>query len=438
MLLLSLVSFALTWLTPGDPVQQRMVAEGVRTSGVDLKTYEREYRLLASRLDYDLPLFYFTVTHAALPDTLHRIVQADRRQTVRRLALRHGDWPRVQQYYRALLGARLAEEEAVQVTARRLLTRAERPYIERQLRGLPDGENTTELRTAYQDMVRHTDRSSLLWPRIYWNGTENRYHRYLLRLADGDLGISYADRRPVAQKIAVALPRTVLLNGLALLVVYLLAIPLGLYMAHYHRSRFDRWATGLTFLAFGLPAFWVATLLANFFTTPAYGMNWFPSMGFGEVPLGAGWWEALSIRASHLLLPVFCLAYPSLAYVSRHLRASTLVELERPYVKTARMKGMTGSQVLWRHVFRNAAFPLVTLLGGLLPGLLAGSVLIEQIFNLPGMGQLLYEAATARDWPVVTALVLVNGVLTILGLLLADIGYALVDPRVRLGKLPPR
>ena len=98
------------------------------------------------------------------------------------------------------------------------------------------------------------------------------------------------------------------------------------------------------------------------------------------------------------------------------------------------MKGLSGTQVLWRHVFRNAAFPLVTMLGGLLPALLAGSVLIEKIFNLPGMGQLLFNAANARDWPVVTAVVLLNGLLTIIGLFLADLGYALLDPRVALDK----
>ncbi|THH41979.1 ABC transporter permease [Neolewinella litorea] len=437
-LLLSLVSFVLTWMTPGDPVQQRMVAEGVRTSGENLVAYERSYQRLAEQLDYDLPPFYLTITNAALPDTLHRIVQADRRGAVRELALQFGNWPRVQQFYRALMAARLAEEPEVQTVARRLLVRSDPAYLRQQLATLPPGPAAQSLQTAYRDMVDGADRRDLLLPRVYWHGTENRYHRYLMNLLRGELGVSYADRRPVAQKIATALPRTVLLNGLALVLVYLLAIPLGLYMAYYYHSRFDRWATALTFLAFGLPSFWIATLLANYLTTPAYGMGWFPTMGFGEVPPDAGWWDALQIRASHLILPVFCLTYPSLAYVSRHLRASALIELAQPYVRTARMKGLAGSQVLWRHVFRNAAFPLVTLLGGLLPGLLAGSVLIEQIFNLPGMGQLLYDAATARDWPVVTAVVLVNGVLTILGLLLADIGYALLDPRIRLGKLPPR
>ena len=276
--------------------------------------------------------------------------------------------------------------------------------------------------------------SRILYPRLYWHGSRNRYHQYLRALLRGDLGVSLSDSRPVADKIRQALPRTLLLNGVALLVVYLLAVPLGVYMAYWSGSLFDRCATGMTFLAFGIPSFWVATLLANYLTTPAFGMDWFPSMGFGRIPEGTGLLGVMQIRGAHLFLPVLCLAYPSWAYVSRHLRGATLAELDKPYVRTALMKGMAGTRVLWKHVFRNASFPLITLLGGLLPALLAGSVLIENIFNVPGMGRLLYQSALARDWPVVMALVLITGLLTVVGLVLADVGYALLDPRVRIGK----
>ncbi|MCP9235962.1 ABC transporter permease [Lewinella sp. JB7] len=434
LLLLTVVCFLLTRLTPSDPVKQRMSVEGARSAVSDPAAYDRTYRRIAQQLGYDLPPFYFTITNATIPDTLHRIVNPDRRRVVRSLAQRYGNWPAVQEYARSVLRAAQlppGTDDALATAARKLLVHEEPAYIRRQLRSL-DGAGSRPVHEAYESMLVTARPHRVLYPRIYWNGTANQYHRYLMELLRGDFGEAYSDRRPVADKIAVALPRTVLMNGLALLVVYLLAVPLGLYMANYYNSRFDRWATLLTFLAFGIPSFWVATLLANFFTTPAFGMDIFPSMGFGDVPPGSGWFTSLKIRAGHLFLPVLCLAYPSFAYVSRHLRAAALLELRKPYVKTARMKGLTESQVLWRHVFRNAAFPLVTMLGVLLPALLAGSVAIEQIFNLPGMGQLLYNSATARDWPVVTALVLMNGLLTVIGLTLADVGYALLDPRIRL------
>ena len=437
--MLSLICFALSRATPSDPVAQRIVVEGMQAGQNDPAAYERTYRRLAKRMGYDLPPFYFSVYNGSVPDTLHRIMPKARRQTVRRLAYRYGDWPRVAAYYAAVRAAAdTASDDALLAAARRLLLRADAAYIRRQLASVRNLPAAGAILQAHDAMVGSPRRRRLLLPRLVWHGRRNQYHRYLAGILRGDLGLSYTDGRPVREKLATALPRTARLNAVALAIVYLLAVPLGLYMAYFHGSAFDRWATFITFLAFGLPAFWIATLLANFFTTPAFGMDWFGSMGFGNIPADTPWWEALGIRFHHLALPVFCLVYPSLAYVSRHLRSAALEELQRPYVQTAYMKGLAGSSVLWGHVFRNAAFPLVTLLGGLLPALLAGSVLIEQIFNLPGMGRLLFEAATARDWPVVLALVLVNGAFTVLGLLLADIGYALLDPRVRLGTIPPR
>ncbi|MBB4081018.1 peptide/nickel transport system permease protein [Lewinella aquimaris] len=436
LLLLSVLCFVLTRLTPNDPVKQRMSIEGARSSASNPATYDRQYQRLAHELGFDLPLFYFSVTNAAVPDTLHRIVDSERRRTLRTLTQRYGNWPAVEAYYHRLLDAALLPvgvDDPLAVAARKLLVHESPKYIERQLSALST-ERARPLRDAYERMQREATLYRVLYPRLYWHGSSNQYHRYLLDLLRGEFGTSYIDRRPVVDKVAVAMPRTILLNGLAILLVYLLAVPLGLYMANYHGSRFDRWATLLTFVAFGVPSFWVATLLANFFTTPAFGLNIFPSVGFGSIPVGADWFTVLKIRAGDLFLPVLCLAYPSFAYVSRHLRSAALVELHKPYVLTARMKGLAGSQVLWNHVFRNAAFPLITMLGVLLPALLAGSVVIEQIFNLPGMGLLLYSSATARDWPVVTALVLINGLLTIISLTLADVGYALLDPRVRLDK----
>ncbi|MEL6143598.1 MAG: ABC transporter permease, partial [Bacteroidota bacterium] len=180
-----------------------------------------------------------------------------------------------------------------------------------------------------------------------------------------------------------------------------------------------------------IPAFWLATLLNNFFTTPAFNMDWFPTMGVGEVSENASWWEVLKTRVYYLCLPILSLVLPSLAYLSRQMRTAVLAELDKAYVKTARLKGMSVHRLLWGHVFRNALFPIITLLAGLFPAMIAGSVLVERIFNLPGMGRMLIEAALAQDWPVMLTILLFNGLLTALGILLADISYALADPRLR-------
>jgi peptide/nickel transport system permease protein len=433
--LLSLLCFGLQEITPGDPVDHLLPETSVRTAETDPAVYERSYRRAAASLGYDLPPFYFSIRNAALPDTLHLVVRPEERASLRALTLRYGNWPLVQEYYRTLKQGAWAVEltGGLQASLRRLLFQDDPDRIQRQVEAIAEEHGNLPLVQAHQKMVEGRTQGRLLLPAFRWHGTGNRYHKWAGRMLTGDFGRSYVSRRPVSGQIQRAFHRTALLNGITLLVVYLIALPLGLYAAGYRGGRFDRWSTVSLFVLFGLPSFWVATLLANFFTTPAYGMDWFPSMGFGDVPEGASLWTAITTKAQYLFLPVLCLAYPSWAYVSRHLRRSALGEMKKAYVTTARLKGLPTSKILWGHVFRNASFPIITLLGGIFPALLAGSVLIEKIFNIPGMGLLLFDAATNRDWPIVIALVLLNGMLTALGLLVADLGYAVADPRVQLG-----
>lgn len=156
-------------------------------------------------------------------------------------------------------------------------------------------------------------------------------------------------------------------------------------------------------------------------------------MGMGEPLPGDNWWDKLQLRASHLVLPVLALTYGSLAFIARQLRASMLEALASDYVRTARAKGLPEQVVIWRHAFRNALFPLITLLAGVLPAAMAGSLVIETIFNIPGMGLLTIESIQNKDWPVVYALLFMTALLTIAGILLADMLYAWADPRLRLG-----
>lgn len=434
--LLSLVCFGLLQLTPDDPVRRLLPDEQARLSSNDPDAYDRSYRAAAASLGYDRPVFYFSLQNAALPDTLYRIARPEERAVLRALTLRTGNWPAVENFYRTLktlaYTVRPDDRPETSTLLRRLLLQDDYDRVKNTISGLADDPTTRPLQTAFQALENGNKRTNLLLPSLHLHGSDNQYHHWISKLLSGDLGVSLTDRRPVTKKIGRALKWTALLNGLAILLVYLISIPTGLYMAGYRGGNFDRITTFSLFLLFGIPSFWVATLLTNFFTTPAFGMDYFPSMGFGELPAGASVWEIIRIRAAHLFLPVLCLAYPSWAYVSRHLRRAAAHELDQAYIKTARLKGLSRSAILWRHVLRNASFPIITLLASILPALLAGSVLIERIFNLPGMGQLLYDAALNRDWPVVIIIVLLNGILTAAGLLLADLAYALADPRVRL------
>ncbi len=258
-----------------------------------------------------------------------------------------------------------------------------------------------------------------------------RYALWLGRVARFDFGVSTYDHRPVADKIGEALPNTLLLSGLALLASYLLAIPLGMLSAVRRGTRLDRLFTVGTYMLYSLPSFWVAILLVLLLGGGRW-LDLFPMQGLHSPTAAAmGTFGRAADLAWHLVLPVFVLAYGSIAYLSRTVRASMLDVLRQDYVRTARAKGLPESTVLFKHALRNALIPVVTLLGLSVPHLVGGSVIVEQIFGIPGMGRLGFLAIATRDYNTIMATTTVTALLTMVGVLLSDVTYSLVDPRIR-------
>ena len=293
------------------------------------------------------------------------------------------------------------------------------------------GDSYRALVQKYKAVQANASPHLLYIPAFYWHGFDNQYHNWLAGFFKGDFGISCIDRRPVADKLIEALYWTIVLNSLAIFFAYIIAIPLGVFSAVKRDSFFDRATSLILFMLFSLPTFWIATMLVMFFTTPDYGLDIFPSVGLGNYRTDIGKWERLLEVSGHLILPVFCLTYGVLAILSRQMRGGMLEVLQQDYIRTARAKGLAPKTVIWKHAFRNALFPIITLFAAVFPAAIAGSVIIEVIFNIPGMGSLMFEAILARDWPVVYAVLMLGAILTMIGLLVADILYALVDPRVK-------
>ncbi len=258
-----------------------------------------------------------------------------------------------------------------------------------------------------------------------------RFLAWIGRVARLDFGESFVDRRPVMERIADALPFTLLLNGVALLLTLGIAIPLGVAAGGKPEGLFDRASGAALFLLYSLPAFWAALLLQALF---AVKLRWLPLYGVSSDTPAPGF-PGLLDRLAHLALPVVCLTYGSLAFFARLVRAGVAEARTQDYVLAARARGASRRSALWRHAFRNALLPLITLLGLLLPGLLSGSVIIERIFAWPGLGRLYFDSILARDYPVVLALSLFAAVATLAATLAADIAYAAADPRVRDGTL---
>jgi peptide/nickel transport system permease protein len=257
-----------------------------------------------------------------------------------------------------------------------------------------------------------------------------QYFIWLRRVVTLDFGNSYKDHRPVIEKIAERLPITIELNLISIFLVYLIAIPIGVFSAVRQGTFGDRMTTVVLFILYSLPNFWVAVLLIMLLGGGEF-LNLFPIYGIQSPGLElAPLFERAIDHLWHLVLPVFCLTYGGLAALSRYQRAGMLEVIRQDYIRTARAKGVPEKLVIFKHAFRNSLIPIVTLLGYLLPGMFGGSVIIESIFSIPGMGQLGFEAVLSRDYPVVLAIATISAVLTLFGLLISDLLYVWADPRI--------
>ena len=260
-----------------------------------------------------------------------------------------------------------------------------------------------------------------------------RYWIWLKQIVTLDFGRSYKDHRPVIDKIAERLPITITLNILSIFIIYLVAIPLGVYSAVKTGSFMERSTTFFLFILYSIPSFWMAMILIFFLGGGEY-WNVFPV--YGILSPGADTYpfykKALDFLW-HIVLPVFCLTYGSFAYLSRFQKGSLLEVLREDFVRTATAKGLPPSRVILRHALRNALIPIITILAGLLPAMIGGSVIIETIFSIPGIGQLGFESVLARDYPMIMAIATISAFLTLLGILISDIVYVLVDPRISFG-----
>lgn len=262
-----------------------------------------------------------------------------------------------------------------------------------------------------------------------------QYGIWLKRLIRLDFGDSFKDSRPVIAKLKEHLPITLILNAISISLIYLIAVPLGVLSAIKRRSIVDDILTVILFVLYSLPSFFVALMLITFFAGGDY-WDWLPAYGVhseGAEEYGTLVW--LLDFVWHLILPVICLTYGGLAYLSRMSRIGMLDVIRQDYIRTARAKGLSEKVVIMKHAFRNSLIPIVTLMAGLLPAMLGGSVIIEKIFSIRGMGLLTFDAILSRDYPVIMGLFTIASFLTLLGLLLSDILYALVDPRISFGEI---
>lgn len=254
-----------------------------------------------------------------------------------------------------------------------------------------------------------------------------QYFLWLKRLFTGQL-YSFKDGRPVLDKIGERIGNTLLLNLVSILIIFSLAIPLGVFSARKRYTFFDNLGTFGAYLGISIPGFWLAYLLilgtVKVFGYPVLGMRSFVTEDLNTM-------EIVLDRLWHLMLPSILLSIGGIAALSRYTRSSMLEVVRQDYIRTAKAKGLPEEEVYYRHALRNALLPIVTLFGFLIPGLIGGSIIIETVFAWPGIGRLAYQSVLARDYPVVMTINTITAVLVLLGNFIADVLYAIVDPRIR-------
>ncbi|NQV14081.1 ABC transporter permease [bacterium] len=260
--------------------------------------------------------------------------------------------------------------------------------------------------------------------------TEAQYPRWLFRMLFLDFGNSIKDNRPVWDHIKESVPVSLIFTFTSFILAYLIAIPLGIYSATHQYTVGDKITTVILFILYSLPNFWVATMAIVFFgggdfwdVFPVTGLH---SLGAEELSN----WAYLKDLAHHVALPLIIWTYGSFSALSRYMRGSMLEVIRQDYIRTARAKGLSERVVTYKHALRNSLIPIITMLANLLPLAISGSIIIESIFSIPGMGQLSFNAVLFRDYPIIMAVTTISAMLTLFGILFSDLLYAIVDPRI--------
>ncbi len=449
LLLLSMITFGLVKYAPTDSILDQ---EPTRAQDDSYRQQIAEIRRTAAEKYLDRPIFYFTLTTAARPDTVERIFPYDRRERLLLLLNQSGNWSAVQQYEEKLLDA---EDTASQDTsrqtrqvwialsdvrqARQLAPLDSLAQIAQQLgQHLPVSAALQSRLTvlAHAAHTLHTDvQPAKQWtPALHWHGLDNQYHRWASAFLHGDLGYSSFSGRPVWATMRFSLLTTLLINGIAVFLAFRIAIPLGVAMAR-RGGRFDRMNRWLLLLLHAMPGFWLGGLLLLVFGTRHTGLHWIDGIGLDPYnPDKEPFLVWVAGNADKFILPILTLTLHALAVIALQLRGSIREVMSEDFIRTARAKGVNESKVYTYHAFRNSLIPMIAVFASVFPALFAGSVVVEYLFNFPGMGMKTVDAYDHSDYPLLFAILMLGAVMTIIGNFIGDILYVRADPRVRFDK----
>jgi peptide/nickel transport system permease protein len=485
---ISLIAFVISLNAPGDPVEHFFEgAKGDRAGSPGNTKMEADKQALRHQLGLDLPVFYITMTSLATSDTFYKVGSAGEHENLDRLLDRYGNWEEIALYYSSLKELKIAAgreiipdsvllavhpADSVRFNSNRVYEKvlslqltSDPVEIESKLSWL--GSELARPGTAHnylahiagplntcRDAFAAVQLEATPWknyiPSLNFYGY-NQYHRWLFGdgnmftgngaeycrgVIRGDFGKSYINQKPVTETIRRALPWSAFFTIVSVLLAYMISIPIGVQAAAKRGSLFDRGSSIVLFMLYSMPTFLMGIVLLVLFANPDL-WNIFPSNGVEPatgIDPATGWWDKLMIRLPYFILPIICYTYSSLAFLSRTTRVAMLEITTQDFIRTAKAKGLSGHVVMYRHALRNALLPIITVFTNVFPAAIGGSVVLEYLFGIPGMGPEILTAVHAGDFSMIVAVFTLAGFMTLIGYLVADILYALADPRISFGK----
>lgn len=446
---LILISAFLIWsFSNSDEVADLIALEGER-GYASREGYLKTYRSYAERYGYNRPVFYITIRPDYIPDEIDAIIPLSRKQQLTTILHETHRTAAVLQYSHLLdeIIANIEVSDHPAALRRLVLSLEKAQHVEalrngiRQLEGFSD-EDLQLLPHSTQLMIREligvvdelTYSQGWVFPQLRWHGSHNRFHLWLMEGFNFGRGISVVDGTPAMDKVYKAMKWTLALSVITLLIIGVGSLFLALLQVYYSGKFVDQCVSTTLYIFYTMPLFWIASMMVVFFTTEEYGswMDIFPSIGIkAQFGINTSFIAELRANASRLVLPVLCLSLHSLAYFTKQLREEMIDISHKPYILAARARGLSEWQLLKGHVLPNAMISYITLMTGGIASLLTGSVVIEVIFNIPGLGRLLLDSIAFNDWPVIFLILIMVGITTILGYLISDLILGYKYPKIR-------
>lgn len=425
-------------------------------SGLEGENYQEKpaaYLEKAKKLGLDLPVFYIGLSSAAFPDTLHRIFPLEIREHLERLTRQSGNWAATGQFWQAVTTELDPDLDSVTgsvlVTFKSLRQMQDLEKISAALAKLLIQLDTLSnaplqvrlknralaINARFEALRQQRQIWKLYVPALHWYGARNQYHRWASGFVSGDSGYSSVTGNPLLAEIRPRLLTTLVLNGVAMLLAFLIGVPLGVWMARKQGRPLDFWTRGLLLFLHSIPLIWLGSLLVILLSRRDIGLGVIDGLNAEPWVLsGKSFWAWALDNREKFILPVLTLTLHLLALLAMQMRNGILEVVKQDFIRTARAKGLSENLVYWRHAFRNALFPIITLFASFFPMVFSGSLVIEYLFDFPGMGIKMQSAFSSNDYAVLFAMVMFVAIVTILSSVVADLLYAWADPRVRFAK----